>query len=173
MTQPDCRPPIELSSPNTNSVRVGMRWKGPHGTVLTGSESHFGVRIERVEGRNPVHGRLTFQMRLASRYSQLQANPVRQMEFVIDAEQDWTEVELPDEWLFVEGKAVYILTNAVISGKGDELYAVPAEHPLASLTVFERSTYSRQQRTSWATLILSGVAAFASVTAATAYIALR
>ncbi|HLN51557.1 MAG TPA: hypothetical protein VK455_05835, partial [Thermoplasmata archaeon] len=114
----------------------------------------------------PLSGNLSLVLGVVSPNSAMGARPRDIKQFAVGPGKQ-QEIQLDDQWMFVEGKAVYMLTGCHIDGLTPNP-DVTLEHPLASFTVFERSTFYSDRRRSWTTLLLAAVAAVASTIAAIA-----
>jgi len=159
---PDCRNPVEipLGEFGLQPIAISVRWEGPKGPVLTGDDTKFMLRIQN---KNPtrVEGSVQVRTSLTSPYTGQGAMPLSTLNFIAEGGQT-AEVPMPDQWMFVEGKVSIVLF--VVNLKGQTSKSV--EHPLASFTVFERSIYNSQNRTSWTNLLIAATAAASSVLAA-------
>jgi len=159
---PDCRPPVEIQLPELGlkPIEVSLKWKGPKGPVLTGDDTQFALVIHNTDPDNRVQGSAQLRGLLTSPYASQGANPSNEVSFDVGPGQT-AEFRVPDHWMFVEGKFTWVLGVLIANHRSKT-----TEHPLASFTVFERSTYNGQTRSSWSNLLISGTAAASSVLAA-------
>ena len=162
----DVRKPVKIELPGGHDFWVSMKWRGGSGPVLSGDCSKFTVIIDNTGAGRALKGSLALQMGLTSPFTGWAARPSRVIPFAVGPRAKAC-VEIPDEWLFVEGKLVYILKGCDVEGL-EPNSNISLEHPLASLTVFERSTHVADRNRSWITLLLAGTAAVASIVAAAA-----
>lgn len=159
----DCREPVEipLTDLKLEPIEVSVKWRGPYGAVKTGDQSQFEFLVRNRNPEKDLEGTLHFVVQLMS--------PIPGVDFRKDCTLPFSvkggetaRVALPNEWLYAEGKLALSLLGGTVEGKKlKERY-----DPLASLTVYERSTFDREDRTSWATLLIAITAAASSVFAA-------
>ena len=156
---------MEISVPGAAKFTAAMKWNGQRGPVLTGDCSKFTLLITNLSVSQPLNGAITLEMGLVSPTG-WRASPTRT--FRVDAGPGQEiQIPIPDDWMFVEGKVVYVLKHGSFSSTQSSL-SIPLDHPLASFTVFERSTFHSDRIKTWTTLLLAAVAAVASFIAAAA-----
>lgn len=160
----DERPPVDIPLPGDRPIRVSMKRTAGSGPVLTGDHSKFSISVDNSRRTQPLKGVLHLEMGLGSPTPAWGANPKDLVRFEVAAGKT-REFPVRDQWLFVEGKAVYVLTGLDLEGLRHNTH-LDVTHPLASFTVFERSTYTSQRNRSWITLLLAATAAVASTIAA-------
>lgn len=159
---PDCRPPVSiaLTGLKMEPMDVSLEWTGSRGPVRTGDNTKFVLVIHNKDPKQQVNGLATLQGILTSSITLQGARPSNTISYRVDPG-GTGRFAVPDHWMFVEGKFSWVLTSLIVNG----IY-VNVGHPLASITVFERSTYDSQTRNSWATLLVAIVAAAGSLLAA-------
>jgi hypothetical protein len=160
----DMRKPVTVPIQGVGTFSLELHWGAGSGPVLTGDDSMVKATV-RVDGTNAkVKGGIQLKTTLTSPLTGWSATPTRWFRFEVDPGAE-TTVEVDNDWMFVEGKVVYLLTAIRISGLQPN-DTIPVDHPIGSFTVFERSTYIDAQSTSRRTLWLAGAAAAAAVASA-------
>jgi hypothetical protein len=172
-TMVDPRPPIEVPVGSGVSIKIQLHWVGKSGPILTGDESQTNIEVENLSATTPVSGSLALTMGLPSPGTGWFANPHRVVTFRV-APGEKRNFDVPNEWLYVEGKAVYLLDSVTITGLQPNS-VINRGDPLMSFTIFERSSYLQQQNQSRTTmyLALAAVLAAAASAAIAAYVALH
>jgi hypothetical protein len=159
----DCRAPvrIDLGPIGLGPIDASVEWCGSKGPVKTGDNTKFCLVVHNANTKKDVKGSMEILGVLFSPFPGLGARPRRTIGFSVGAGKT-ERYKMEEEWMWIEGKFSCILTGYTLAGSAQ----TGVEHPLASLTVFERSTYDSQSRTSTATLLTAIVAAIGSILAA-------
>jgi hypothetical protein len=159
---PDCRNPVEipLSEFGLRPIAISVRWDGSKQPILTGVDTKFTLLVQN-KNQTRLEGSVQVRTTLTSPYTGQGAAPLSTLNFVAEGGGTAT-VPMPDQWMFVEGKVSLVLFVVALTGQTPK----SVEHPLASFTVFERSTYTSQNRSSWTNLLVAATAAASSVLAA-------
>jgi hypothetical protein len=142
-------------------IEVSLKWTGPRGPVLTGDSTKFAMVVNNKNRAQKVEGSVRLVGLLTSPFTGQGARPTNSIPFAIGPGGK-EKFPVPDHWMYVEGKWSWVMVGLTPKGQTEK----SVEHPLASLTVFERSTYKSQTRVSWATLMIAAVAAVGSGLAA-------
>lgn len=159
---PDCRPSVRIPSPQPDlrPIEVSLEWTGSKGPVLTGDYTKFVLVIGNGSPEKCIEGTIELSGRLTSPFTGQGATPSNTVPFEVGPGKT-EKFPVPDHWMYVEGKFSWVMVGLTVNG-----YFISREDPLASFTVFERSTYDSQSRSSWSTLLISGTAAASSILAA-------
>jgi hypothetical protein len=162
VVMPDCREPVPISLEQLKlgPIDISLRWTGPSRPILTGDDTKFSLIIRNTNPATTVRGEAQLRGLLTSPYASQGANPTSPVNFEVGPGRTG-EFSVPDHWMFVEGKFSWVLGGLIVNQR-----SINVEHPLASFTVFERSTFESQTRSSWSNLLISGTAAASSILAA-------
>jgi hypothetical protein len=160
---PDCRNPVEipLSEFGLEPIAISVRWDGSRRPILTGDDTKFTLLVRNKNPTQRLEGSVQIRILLTSAFPAQGAMPFSTLSFVAEGGRT-AEVPMPDQWMFVEGKVSLLLLVCTLKGQTPK----SVELPLASFTVFERSTYTSQNRSSWTNLLVAATAAASSVLAA-------
>jgi len=160
----DMRKLVKVPIPGDGTFSIELHWGAGSGPVLTGDDSKVKATV-RVDGvKTKVKGSFQLKTNLTSPLTGWLATPTRWFAFEVEPGTE-TTVEVDNDWMFVEGKVVYMLTAIQISGLQPN-DTITVEHPIGSFTVFERSTYMDAQANSRWTLRLAAAAAAAAIASA-------